>query len=227
MAVTFRALSTGVNTTATGNSTDTEPAGAVSGDVLIAMVVADAATTIGKPAGWTQLYTGTQGGMDFEVDYIVRGGSAPSLTWTFSGSSIYREIQILALKSDTTSVVLDSQSSSGGTGNASHNPDPPATTAVASASLSVTGGASFNYTGNWAAQSGYTIRTHNTGSAYDGAMCTKSLAASGSENPAAFTGLTATGDYWDGFTVTFTDAGAAPSFVPYQPWYQQAPVLAQ
>jgi hypothetical protein len=234
MAVTFRSKNE-VITTATGNSTVTEPAGATAGDVLIAFALADAdgTTDITPPSGWTTLYGPTHlTNTRFIVSYIVRGGSAPALTWTISGASKYREVQILCLQTSGGTITLDSQSSAGATGNATlsaHKPDAPATTAGASTSLAVTGG--YHFDGStvsaWAV-SGYTIRTRNT-IGDDSFMGTKSLAASGSENPAASTsGVNpVTAEYWDGFTVTFTDAAAAAAQVPYQPWYQQAPVMAQ
>jgi len=223
VAVTFRSK-TSTQRTATGNETVTEPAGATSGDALIALVVADAATTIGIPAGWHSLYTGTTGSADFSVSWIERGGSAPSLTWTFTGTNIYREVQILCLQGSA-AITLDSQSASGGTGTSDHNPDPPSTTAVASTSLAVAGAVNFASFFSYTASTGYTIRTDTTSNLYDGVMETKSLSASGAENPSAIADGN-NGDWWEGCTVTFTDVSASGQ-VPYQPQYLNAPVMAQ
>lgn len=218
MAVSFRSAGTGVNTTITGNSTAGEPAGAVSGDAEIAICVyASGSTTaanVAHPSGWTLLFSGTQGAFKWNIAYVIRGGSAPTLTWTTAGSSIYREIKIIGL-TGSAALTLDSQSSAGASGNASaHNPDPPATTAVQTTSMAVTGGVNFggaSSPGPATAPSGYTLRSDGTvAGGYDGQIATKSLAASGAENPAAF-GSFSDGvglqDYWDGFTVTFTDTG--------------------
>lgn len=216
MAVTFRSKN---QTIGSGTSpTVGEPASAASGDALIALAICDNTGNPVKPTGWTDLYSGTSGAADFLVSWIARGGSAPSLTWTLTGS-VYREVHILCLTGAVT-LTLDSQSASGSTGSNNLDtvdPDPPATVAVATTSLAVAG--AFHYSGSnaaWVAPSGYTIRTQNSGGAVeDAVMCTKSLSASGSEDPAAIlgTGLTANG-YWNGFTVTFTDAGGGASIVP-------------
>jgi hypothetical protein len=218
--VSYRSKSTGVNTTTTGNSTDTEPSGAVSGDALIAYCLfasgSSTAANAAHPSGWTLLYSVTQGAFKCNVAYIIRGGSAPTLQWTTAGSSIYREIQILCL-TGAASITLDAQSAAGTTGLSIHTPNPPAVTAIASTSLAVCGGMNFaGYTGV-AGPTGYTFRTDTTNGLYDGGMATKSLAASGSEDPAAFGGTWAnSSDWWDGFTVTFTDetaGGGAPAVV--------------
>src|SRR4029077_3577031 len=97
---------------------------------------------IGAPAGWSvpSGYSGNSGGMDFMACYVLRGGSAPSMVFTFSGSSIYREIQIVTLQPATGTVGFDSASAIGTTGSSAHAPNPPSTTAVASASLAICGG---------------------------------------------------------------------------------------
>lgn len=211
--VTFRAKNTGINRTATGNETPSEPAACANGDAEVATVITETAATPGAPAGWTVLSSGTQGTFKWLFAYLIRSG-APSMVFTMGAGSTYREIQIICLTGATT-ITLDSQSSAGGQGNASaHNPDPPATTAVQTTSLAVMMGANWggpSSPGPIAAPAGYTLRTDGLlASGYDGQMSTKSLAASGSENPGAFTSFTGNGsafDYYDGFTVTFTDAG--------------------
>lgn len=213
MAVSFRSKNEEI-TTKTGNSTIVEPASAASGDALIAFALADidGANDIGVPAGWSTLYGPTRlTSTRFAVSYLIRGGSAPALTWTISGSSKYREVQILCL-TGAAALTLDSQSSAGSTGNGSltaNKPDAPATTAVAASSMAVTGG--YHYDGSFSAAwsvTGYTIRTRNTVTD-DSFMGTKSLGASGVENPAqSSTGNNSVlQDFWNGFTITFTDAG--------------------
>lgn len=198
-----------LSATASGNSTVTEPASCASGDVELALALADSGTSLTAPTGWTQLYAGTQGSMMYDVSYVARGGSAPSLTWSVTGSSKYREIHILCLTSSTAGTISLDSSATGATGSAiNHPPDPPSTTAVASASLAICGG--INYAGSgaggWTAPTNYTRRTDNT-VGNDGVMASRSLVASGAENPGAFSASLAGGlqDYYDGFTATWVD----------------------
>ena len=227
MAVTVRSKAETIETI-TGNTTVTEPAGAASGDVLIAHAVAESGTSLAKPSGWTDLYgPSTQGAFMVLVSYISRGGSAPSLTWSVSGTSKYREVYVVCLKSDVTSVVLDSQSTSGTFSGTITNPDPPASVAVASSSLAMTGGVNWSGSGagGWGMPAGYTVQTVNA-AGDDGILASKVLSTAGSENPAAFSNGGGSNDGWDGFTVTFTDAVGGGQ-VPYQPQYARSPVLAQ
>jgi hypothetical protein len=220
VAVTFRSKTL---TTSTGTSaTATEPAGAASGDMLIALCIAGA--VISQPAGWTQLFKDTQGTVNWVVSYVARGASAPNLGWTWSGS-VYYELHLIAMQPGVNTVAFDSVSSAGSKGSSAHDPDPPATVAVKTTSLAVCGGVNFGAISAWTAPSGYTVRTTNTGG-IDAAMCDKSLSASGSENPAAITLGTPNDNWWDGFTATFTDE-VSVTRVPYQPQYLNAPVMAQ
>jgi hypothetical protein len=213
-AVTWRSLSS-ISTTRSGNETLTEPASCASGDVVIGAMVYDSTSTTAanatQPSGWTVLYSGTQGAFKYNVSWVQRGGSAPSYVWTIAGTSIYREVNANCL-TGSAAITLDSQSASGTAGNKANpvNPDPPATTAVATTSLAVTGGVAWQgATTTWTVSTGYT-RHSDTTSGNDLAVGVKSLSASGSENPGAFSGGAnpgGTADYWDGFTVTYTDAG--------------------
>lgn len=223
MAVTPRSKAEKIETI-TGNTTVTEPAGAVSGDVLIALALADidGVTVITRPSGWTgPLYNGIQGAVRWDLSWITRGGSAPNLTWTISGTSKYREVFVVCLQAGA-AISLDSQSATGGKGNAStntHSPNPPSTTAVASSSLAICGGVHFAGStggGGWAL-TGYTVQTANA-AGDDGVLFSKALSAPGVEDPAAMTtgSNTAAADYWDGFTVTFTDvSGGVTNWGPW------------
>lgn len=211
MAVTFRSKSAVFNSVGT-SPTATEPSGAANGDYIVAVYATTSGAAPTLPAGWTTLYgPTTQGLFVFRVGVISRGGSAPSYAFTHTGS-VYRELHVLCFKPASGIVALDSQSSAGSTGNATnHNPDPPATTAVASASLAVACG--INWGGSavaWVAQAGYTIESDNT-AGNDVVLSDKSLSSSGSENPGAYTGVVSgvPEDYWDGFTITLTESVAA------------------
>lgn len=211
MAVTFRSKNE-VIATASADSTVTEPASAASGDMLVTLAIADAGTSLALPSGWTTKYgPTTQGAFMFVAGYVPRGGSAPNLTFPVTGSSKYREIHVACLQGSA-AVSFDSSSAAGANGQSgnttpSHNPDPPSTTAVAASSLAIAGGANYggSLSGGWGTPSGYVIRTNNT-AGNDAVMATKSLAAPGAENPAVFTNSAGgVQDYWDGFTMTFTD----------------------
>ncbi len=209
MAVTFRAAALTTNT-GTNPAAATEPAGATSGDMLIAIALVGA--VVSQPAGWTQLFKDTQGSVSWVVSYIARGGSAPSLAWTWTGSAYY-EIHVLCLKPGVNTVAFDAVSAAGSKGNSNHAPDPPAVVAVKATTLCVIGGINFGAIAAWTAATpaGYVIRSTNTGG-IDGVMADKSLSASGSEDPAAFAPSVA-GDWWDGFAATFTDESGARTFL--------------
>ena len=211
MAVVFRSASTGSGVGT--NLTVTEPAGAASGDVLISIACRDSASQA-APTGWTSLYSGTQGTLNWQVAWIARGASAPSLTW--AGTNHWREVQLLCLRSDTGgSITLDSQSAAGTSGTGT-NPNPPSTTAVASASLAVCGGANVNGSaaGGYGAPTGYTRR--DTGADGDvSTLATKTLSSSGAEDPAAFSNASGSASFWNGFTLTFTDGGGGGATVTY------------
>lgn len=200
----------------TGTSpTATEPTGCVSGDMLVALGESDLAGAIAQPAGWTQDYKSTQGAIAWVVSHVARGGSAPSLTWTVTGS-VYREVHIFCLHPASGTAALDSSSAAGTSGNgATANPNPPATTAVASTSMAIAGGINNAgaLTGGWTASTGYTMEsTKATGDS--GFLEFKSLVASGSEDPAAVANAPgATTDFWNGFTMTFTESGGGGAAV--------------
>ena len=209
MAVTVRSLREVVGS---GTSpTLTEPAGAANGDVLIALSLCVSTNALTRPTGWTELYAGTQNAVMWNVSWVQRGGSAPSLTWTHTGT-IWREVFIVCLQG-AAAITLDSQSAAG-TSLTATNPDPPATTAVAATSLAIAGGLNWNGSsaGGYTVSSGYTVQTTNT-QTWGGLVQSKALSAAGVEDPNAFTNATSS-DVWNGFTVTFTDAGAVALVAP-------------
>lgn len=224
MAVTFRSKSFAA---ATGTSpTVAEPAGAVSGDMLVALAIASSAAAVTLPAGWTKPtgFSGTQGVFSWAMGYVARGGSAPSLTFTLSGGSQPYEIHILALKPGVNTVAFDSTSAAGSTGNSAHQPDPPVTTAVKTTTLAVAGGVQFggSLAGGWTNSAGYVVRSDNT-AGNDGFLEDKSLSASGTENPAAIAnGATGLQDWWDGGTLTFTDEAGGLTTAQEIPAFLQA-----
>jgi len=205
MAIAFR---NETHSIATGTQpTGTEPTGTVQGDVLVALFELEGSTAFIPPAGWTTIFSGTSASSQFGyyLGYIVRGVSAPNLTWTYTGT-IYRELYILGFSGCDTSNPIDASAQTTSASGVAINPDPPPVVAVSSAAMALAIGD--NWTGSnpggWTAPTGYTIVTNNaTGN--DAAIATKLLSASGTENPTAFgnVGSSGTTDYWSA-TVTLS-----------------------
>lgn len=216
MAVTFRSAATYIDASGT-SATATEPAGAASGDMLVALYSVDKGFSPALPAGWTLKFSEASASkFDVIVGYIARGGSAPSYAFTHTGTH-YRFLRVICLQG-AAAVTFDAASASGAKGTAQNtNPDPPAVVAVASSSLAICGGIHWagSTAGGWTPPSGYTIRGDN-GAGDDSFFATKSLSASGSEDPGVSANVTTSvnDDYWHGFTMTFTDAGGGTKAPP-------------
>lgn len=222
-AASYRSGTFDIGNATLGTITEIEPAGCANGDVLVALTntqnTAGSFETIAAPSGWTTLYSGNQknagttcsGGSDcieWNVAWIARGGSAPNLSWTTAGAGNYFEAYILCF-TGVTNTALDSQSSAGSSGDALHNPNPPATTAVSASAIAVTGMVTWGGcgTGGCTPPTGYTNPRLSTG---DGAaVAYRVLSSAGSEDPSAFTNIGGTTElmYWDGFTITLTPSG--------------------
>lgn len=214
MAADVRSLSYADNSgvAATG-VTMTEPSGTANGDILVAVLYVDddQTGTLTLPGSWTSRYFGISENSQFtwSVSTIVRGGSAPSLTWSWTNSVLF-EMHLFAISGANTTI--DSLSADGGTGPqppAPHNPDPPSTTATGAATLALAGG--MNRGGSdpspWTASSGYTIVSDN-GVAGRRVVVEKKVLTGSGENPGAVSGaINAERDWWDGFTMTFANVG--------------------
>lgn len=181
--------------TAAGSGAVTEPSGAASGDVLIALVgTSGSASALTRPAGWTNIVNGTSQNFafDYDISYIIRGGSAPSLTWTWTGS-VYYEVHIIRVTGADGTTPLDAQSSllsingARGTTQALSDIDPPTVTAVSANTLAVAVAAHWQGSSAslWAPPTGYSLRSDNT-VGNDGMIATKVLSASGAEDPNEF-----------------------------------------
>lgn len=203
MAIAFRAANTAVVGTGT-SPTAVEPSGTTSGDVILATFIVDSpGGTPGIPSGWTSVWSGASSGTHFRYNicYVVRGGSAPSLVFTLTGSQ-YRELRLFTYSGVDGTTPIDSQSTVASVGSTSILPDPPATTAVSSSAMALVwmdfwGGAPV---GGWTAPAGYTMRGTTDAAAYG--MAEKQLSASGSEDPAKFGGTPAGTD--DGVAMVLT-----------------------
>jgi hypothetical protein len=218
-ATAFRSASFKTGTGA-GSGAVTEPAGCTSGDVEIALTLTvSSATSLTRPASWTNLYNGTSTTpkFDYDVSWIARTGSAPSLTWTWTGS-VYYEVHILCISGADTSAIDGSSTLAGG---ASGNPqssivDPAAVTVATTNAFSVAIGVHWNGSApSWIAPAtpAYTMRSDNT-SGNDGMMATRQLTATGSENPDGFDSAGGVADDWIAVLVVFKEAAAGGAVVP-------------
>lgn len=175
--------------------TATEPTGAASGDLLIMSVYAEVTGAItGPTGGWTteQNQVGT-GQFRGTVYSIIRGGSAPNLGASWTGSVFFNwSVVRISWSGDTMAVDTSAISASSAPNPA--NPDPPSASATNTDDLALAIGFSFagtatNNTG-FTAPTGYTISDGTSGTHGDAlGAAYKALAASGAENPGAFSNV--------------------------------------
>lgn len=169
------------------NNTVTEPTGAASGDIFVALAMCDtASTSLGAPAGWTTIYSGSgAANFKYNLSWIRRGGSAPSLVWT-TASSVYSEVQILAYH-DGVAAGTPYEASVDGGNSSGLNPDCPSITTINANAIVIA--IAINWSGSnvggWAL-SGYVVRSNNA-NGNDTVMADKSVVSPGAENPPAFT----------------------------------------
>lgn len=216
----FRSAATAISGVGT-SPTATEPAGTVPGDLLLALVEVDGAA-ITPPATWLNLFAVTPSSDRYRVEYLIRGPSAPSFTWTYTGS-VYREVHILCFKTPGGAIAVDSKSTivSGVTGVTTI--DPPATIALAGTSLALAIAADSTFTAI-TVPSGYVKRSTD---GFDNVLADKSLGVPGSEDPGTFGGVGAGAGEWYGATATFTDATGTTPLVAHRPapWTPSASTL--
>ncbi|HSX15666.1 MAG TPA: hypothetical protein VLF40_02660 [Candidatus Saccharimonadales bacterium] len=211
MAIAFRNESHFIGTHASP-ITVSEPSGTVQNDILVYLYIGQSNVSgITQPTGWTTIYTANSFTpvFTYRLAYVVRGASAPSLTWSGWASSPYFEVYVLSFSGCDTSNPIDSSAQV--TSDSGTNPDPPSTTAVSSSAMALAVG--INWSGSsagdgWTPPTGYTLRTDNT-PANDGAIATKLLSSSGAENPSAYSGYS--GGNTDRWSATVTLAPAATS----------------
>jgi hypothetical protein len=196
------------------NVTGTEPSGTAQDDILVAAFFLDndgGAPT--PPASWNTLTGSPQLSVDslFQggVYWIKRGASAPSLTWTWDGDSVYREVIISAWRGvDGTSPINQSAvTTSGNRGT----PDGPAVTpnvndcAIITVCFHWTGAAS----GGWTAPTNYNIdHTTNTNEGLGLARRILSGGSGVSQDPGAWSAAAGTDDCWE-VTLALAPSGAA------------------
>lgn len=85
----------GLTTAASGNLTPSEPAGVQEGDLLVACIAYRDAAAFTQPSGWTMIEQQSSGDIDntngiasVAMAYIVRGASAPALTFTRTAGDV-------------------------------------------------------------------------------------------------------------------------------------------
>ncbi len=196
--MTTIAFRNATSVTGSGNApTITEPTGTAQGDILVCLYVADSGAAPTLPTGWTTLYSGTSPADIFEhaVGYVVRGSSAPNLTCSQNGPAT-RELYCLGFSGCATDFPIDAYST-GVDGNNSKSPNPDAVTAASANTMALAFGVGWGgaTTGGWTAPTGYVIQSANA-TLTKGAVATKSLSSTGSEDPSAFTNGNTNSDTW-------------------------------
>ena len=84
------------------SNTPTEPAGAASGDILLAIVYLEGTVTVTPPSGWSDTFNGvvpfenstSEGPFEAHHYWIRRGGSAPAYNFSWSASAGYQIIVV-------------------------------------------------------------------------------------------------------------------------------------
>ena len=208
----FQGQSSGTSVSAT------EPAGATSGDVLLALIAVGGNPTLTVPSGWTLIpgttYAGTAVGT--KVYWIARGGSAPSYSWSWTGAQ-YAELIVLCYSGADNSTPWNVVQLASNNSVSAPVTCPAVTTTVPDTAVVLLGmywGGIF--AGTWGAPSTYTIREPNSTTFGDSGAADKSVASVGTETPGAWSGSWAgTGQNSSGVTLALkSPQGGAPSARP-------------
>jgi hypothetical protein len=217
MAIAFRNES---HVTGTGNgATPSEPASAALNDVFAALAFCDtASSSLGIPSGWISKFSGVSSNSLFRYDlaWVRRGSSAPSLSWTMSGSA-YREVFIVAYSGCVTSGDPFEAATDGGNVANGSNPDCPSVTTINANAMALA--AAINWSGSggggWTAPSGYTLRTNNA-AGNDGMISEKLVVSAGAENPGVYSGAGGTNNVWTATLALKADTGGAATSLVFQ-----------
>ncbi|HSX15667.1 MAG TPA: hypothetical protein VLF40_02665 [Candidatus Saccharimonadales bacterium] len=199
MAIAFRSESHDIANGASGPVDPGEPAGAAQNDILVSLFMVTASSSYSLPAGWTSLYSGTSATSQYKYNlaYIVRGGSAPSTSWTYSGLP-YHEVYIVAFSGCDTVHPINAQAQIASFQGVNTNPDPPSVTTTGFPAMILAIGTNWNGSASsWTAPSGYILQTDNSAH-NDCTISTKTLSLPGSEDPGAYSGVSTGGsaDIW-------------------------------
>jgi hypothetical protein len=193
--ITFRSQSAVVGTGS--GATPTEPSGATTDDVLIAIAACDSSvSSLGIPAGWTSLYSGssTTPKFKYNICYIRRTSSAPSYAFTTGGSSVYREVHVLCYSGVVNSGNPHEASSAGTKSSAISSTVTCDSVTTLNANAMVLAiaipWAGSNPTYTAPNSGGYTIRTRNT-AGDDVCAAEKKRTTAGAESPGTIGGINA------------------------------------
>jgi hypothetical protein len=149
--------------------------------------------------------------MEIDVSYIVRGGSAPALTWSWTNNA-YAEVYVLRFTGVDNANPIDAQAASvvtntngvQGSTRAASDIDPPAVTAASANAMAVAlAGHWSGFAGAWTPPTGYDLRGT---SHFMGMMATRLLTAAGSEDPDEFFTNGAFAEDMFAFTFTLREA---------------------
>lgn len=214
MAATPRSSSGGAGTSSNSPVAATEPTGTVQNDVIFGQFIVEATgvTAIALPSGWTSLRNGNNADFYWRWGYIVRGASAPSLSFSWTGTTNrYREVFLVTVQGADTTNPIDASATAVATGtNNSANPpsvDPVSADALAMVFMAHWSGSG---AGGWTPPTGYTIRSNNT-AGNDALIATKALASGSVEDPAAITAPGSANWVADTFAIAAAAAGSAPT----------------
>jgi hypothetical protein len=190
--IAFRNRSSSTAEGTANGFTPTEPASAALNDVFIALAFCSTtSTSLGIPTGWTSLASGVAtSSYRYNLAWIRRGSSAPSLTWTMS-TSAYRGVHLLAYSGCiTTGNPYEAFTDGGVTANDSTSLNPPSVTTLSANSWVICGGVDWSGANTtWTAPTGYTKRSEDVSSSqYDGVLADKKIVTAAAEDPAAFSG---------------------------------------
>jgi hypothetical protein len=195
--ITFRGAGTPVVGNG-GNATPGEPASSALNDGMISVAICDNAQTITLPSGWTSIASGSASTtFKYNVAWIRRGASAPSLTWVITGAA-YREVYTFGWSGCVTSGNIYEAFTAGTAVTGSTQPNPPSVTTVNANAKVIAIGVNWNGSGTaWVAPASYTIRSRNT-AGDDVAVADRASIASGGtvEDPGVFTGDGSSGTLW-------------------------------
>jgi hypothetical protein len=213
--VSFRSNSSIIGTG--GNATATEPAGTVQGDLLVALFAVDnagQAATATPPSGWRSIEGGSSATREFvyNVSYIIRGSSAPNLTFTHDSGSVYRELLLLCFSNADSTWPIDSMSRYHSWAEASTYISIPDFTPYTDGATAVAIGMSWaGAVADYIAPPNYTIRSTN-GSGMRAIMATKNLGNAAYDAGGNFQNSdTFTFDHWGGVLMLARSGASRPT----------------
>jgi hypothetical protein len=213
MAISFVSISSDA---ATGTSPSiSEPSGTMAGDCIVALYLVDAASaTLTIPTGWTSLFNGITAGslILYNFCYIVRGASAPSYSFTHTGS-VYRELHVLSYNGTDPINPIDSVATFVRTTSTSFpQMIPPNILTVSNAAMVIEGAACWSGGTYNTPSTNYTIRTPVS---ERGVIEDRLLATAGAETPSYISGVgTSTTDI-----ILMTIALAPPNPITATAWF--------